>query len=104
MLITPQETFLSLDDAALALGCDPETVRALAANATLPGAKVGRAWIFLASDLAAYCRSKMHKKAESWGSTSAVTSGGQTSRSTGTGLVDRLKQARSRKRSSVNVT
>jgi hypothetical protein len=31
MLITPQETFMTLADAGEALACDPETVRSLAA-------------------------------------------------------------------------
>lgn len=32
MIVTPQETFLNLEEAAQALACDPETVRALAAK------------------------------------------------------------------------
>ena len=99
MLITPQETFLGLEDAGQALGCDPETVRSMAAAGELPGTKVGRAWVFLASELAAYCRSRMAQECHGkWQSTNAAPSTGRTSRSTATGLADRLKQIRSKKR------
>lgn len=103
MLITPQETFLSLDDAGQALGCDPETVRELAAAGQLPGTKVGRAWVFLASELAAYCRSRMAQECHGkWQSTNAAPSTGRTSRSADTGLANRLKQIRSKKRNAAN--
>ena len=54
MLITPQETFLSLDDAGQALGCDPETVRELAAGTGLSSSSLyatfgGKHDLYLAS-------------------------------------------------------
>lgn len=105
MLITPQETFLGLEDAGQALGCDPETVRSMAAAGELPGTKVGRSWVFLASELAAYCRTRMAQECHGkWQSTNAARSGGPTSRSTGTALADRLKQIRTQKRKSANAT
>jgi hypothetical protein len=52
---------LDLDGAAGWLKCDPETVRSKAASGELPGAKIGRAWVFFEEDLVEYVRSKYVK-------------------------------------------
>jgi len=48
---------LGLKDAAAFLHCHPEELRRRAKLGTIPGAKVGRAWVFLEDDLASYLRS-----------------------------------------------
>ena len=48
---------LSLQDAAAFLRIHPETLRQAARTGRIPGAKVGRAWVFLEEDLAGYLRS-----------------------------------------------
>jgi excisionase family DNA binding protein len=48
---------LGLQEAANFLRCHPEELRRRAKAGVIPGAKVGRAWVFLADDLAAYVRS-----------------------------------------------
>ena len=49
---------LGLNEAALFLRCHPEELRRRARAGVVPGAKVGRAWVFLEDDLAAYLRSR----------------------------------------------
>ena len=46
-----------LNEAAAFLRCHPEELRRRAKAGIIPGAKVGRAWVFLEDDLAAYLRS-----------------------------------------------
>ena len=48
---------LGLREAAAFLRCHPEELRRRAKVGIVPGAKVGRAWVFLEEDLAAYLRS-----------------------------------------------
>ncbi|MBK6335664.1 MAG: helix-turn-helix domain-containing protein [Betaproteobacteria bacterium] len=48
---------LGLHEAAAFLHCHPEELRRRAKAGGIPGAKVGRAWVFLEEDLAAYLRS-----------------------------------------------
>jgi excisionase family DNA binding protein len=48
---------LGLQEAAAFLRCHPEELRRRAKAGLIPGAKVGRAWVFLEDDLAAYLRS-----------------------------------------------
>jgi excisionase family DNA binding protein len=48
---------LSLQQAASFLRCHPEELRRRAKAGLIPGAKVGRAWVFLEEDLAGYLRS-----------------------------------------------
>jgi len=48
---------LDLKQAAHFLRLHPEELRRRAKAGRIPGAKVGRAWIFLEEDLAAYVRS-----------------------------------------------
>lgn len=45
------DALLSLDEAATFFGCHPDTVRLWAADGTIRGAKVGRAWRFKQADL-----------------------------------------------------
>ena len=47
-----------LNEAALFLRCHPEELRRRARAGVIPGAKVGRAWVFLEDDLVAYLRSR----------------------------------------------
>lgn len=85
MLVTPQETFLNLEEAAEALGMCAETLRERAAAGTIPGAKPGKEWRFRASRLATYMASieGRRNKAEDtdWNSTSVAGAGTRTSRS-----------------------
>jgi len=48
---------LGLGAAAAFLHCHPEELRRRARAGIVPGAKVGRAWVFLKDDLATYLRS-----------------------------------------------
>jgi hypothetical protein len=48
---------LGLIEAAAFLRCHPEELRRRAKGGVIPGAKVGRAWVFLVDDLVAYLRS-----------------------------------------------
>ena len=49
---------LSLLEAACFLKLHPEELRRRAKYGQIPGAKVGRAWVFVQDDLAAYLRSR----------------------------------------------
>lgn len=49
---------LDLEGAASWLKCDPSTVQAMAAAGEIPGAKVGRQWVFVDVDLIDWLRSK----------------------------------------------
>lgn len=81
MIVTPQETFLTLAEAAEALACDPETVRKLAAEGKIVGRKPGRAWVFTASSLAAYLHAGEPAGKKKWRSTSGGRRGTVISRS-----------------------
>jgi excisionase family DNA binding protein len=48
---------LGLQEAAAFLRCHPEELRRRAKMGAIPGAKVGRGWVFVEDDLAAYLRS-----------------------------------------------
>ena len=48
---------LGLKEAAAFLRCHPEELRRRARAGAVPGAKVGRAWVFLEDDLADFLRS-----------------------------------------------
>ncbi len=48
---------LGLNEAAAFLKVHPEELRRRAKSGTVPGAKVGRAWVFLMDDLVGYLRS-----------------------------------------------
>jgi len=45
---------LDLNEAAALMKVDPETLRQLASNGDVFGAKIGRAWVFLKADLVDY--------------------------------------------------
>ena len=62
---TTVDTFLGLEEAARALQCSPETVADLAGAGALAGTKVGRAWVFLASDIVAFLRARRTAPCES---------------------------------------
>ena len=49
---------LGLQEAAAWLRCHPEELRRRAKAGEIPGAKVGRAWVFLHDDLVTYVRSR----------------------------------------------
>lgn len=53
---------LDLDEAAALLKANAETVRQMAADGTLLGAQVGRAWVFLREDLLTYLRNEIRNQ------------------------------------------
>lgn len=81
---------LTLLEAARFLKVHPEELRRRAKSGLIPGAKVGRAWVFLQDDLADYLRSlysrprqalqvTLRKEVETCHFADAVQSGGLTS-------------------------
>jgi hypothetical protein len=81
---------LDLQEAAHFLKMHPEEIRRRAKEGKIPGAKVGRAWVFIDIDLADYVRSlyaqsrqalrvTLGKELESCHSENATQSGGSTS-------------------------
>ena len=54
---------LDLKEAARFLNMNPESLRQKAKAGTVPGAKVGKSWVFIEEDLADYIRSQY---ASSW--------------------------------------
>lgn len=54
---------LSIEEAALFLRMHPVTLRVKAASGEVPGAKLGKRWVFLRIDLEAYVRSKYPSRA-----------------------------------------
>jgi hypothetical protein len=80
----------SLTEAAAFLRMHPEELRRRAKIGAIPGAKAGRAWVFIDEDLAAYLRSlyperrqalqvSLGKKLNECHSSDAVRRGGSTS-------------------------
>lgn len=72
---------LDLEGAAKYLHCHEDTVRELAASGRLPGAKVGRAWVFVDVDLiewlrAQYTACRSTKSVQSGTTTSPLTENG----------------------------
>lgn len=53
---------LNLSEAAALLKVDTETMRRLAANGTVSGARIGRAWVFLQDDLLDYLRQQIREQ------------------------------------------
>jgi hypothetical protein len=53
---------LNLRDAAAFLHMHPEEVRTRAKRGLIPGAKIGRCWVFIDADLADFIRSKYPAK------------------------------------------
>src|SRR5215469_4924536 len=80
---------LGLNEAAAFLHCHPEELRRRAKAGIVPGAKVGRCWVFLKDDLATYLRSLYPQKRQALQVTprkeiachfaNAAVSGGSTS-------------------------
>ena len=56
---------LALSDAAAFLKLHPEEVRRRARRGVIPGARVGRRWVFIEDDLTAYVRSLYGAQARS---------------------------------------
>lgn len=54
---------LSVEEAALFLRMHPVTLRVKAAAGEIPGAKLGKRWVFLRIDLEGYVRSKYQARA-----------------------------------------
>jgi Helix-turn-helix domain len=54
---TPMKT-LDLDQAAAFLHMHPEELRTRAKRGIIPGAKIGRCWVFIDADLAEFIRSQ----------------------------------------------
>ena len=80
---------LTLKEASLFLKVHPEELRQRAKAGLIPGAKVGRAWVFLQDDLASYLRSlysrprqalrvTLRKEVETCHFADVVQSGGST--------------------------
>jgi len=51
-----------VDEAADFLKIDRETARILAAGGSLPGAKVGRSWVFLETDLIEFLKDRVRQQ------------------------------------------
>lgn len=52
----------TLKEAAVFLKIHPDTIRERAIKGTIPGAKIGKAWVFIEEDLAVYLRSQYASK------------------------------------------
>lgn len=52
------------DEAAGFLKVHPNTVLQLAEHGDLPGAKIGRAWVFLVEDLVTYLREQVYEQSQ----------------------------------------
>ena len=55
---------LDINQAAEFLGAHKETIRRMVAYGLIPGVKIGRAWMFIESDLLSYMRSQYREKDE----------------------------------------
>ena len=62
MIATPTESSLDAEEAAAFLGMHADTLRERAAKGIIPGAKVGKEWRFLVSDLAAHLRAHWQRR------------------------------------------
>lgn len=94
---------LTLDLAAAAafLGLHPDTLRERTAAGIVPGAKIGKEWRFLESDLRDYFRAQYGAKGKpkKWRSTVGAQSGGSISGTAGAELDDLLEHQSKRPRS-----
>ena len=91
---------LDIAEAAQFLKCSEDTMRKLVTSGDIPAAKVGRAWVFLDIDLAAWLRTQYKPKIEAkkCHSTYAGQSGGLMSQSTDSELGNLLGRPTSEKR------
>jgi excisionase family DNA binding protein len=55
---------LNAAEAAAVLHADPETVLMLARKGELPGAKIGKSWVFLRSDVLEYLSNRVKQETE----------------------------------------
>jgi len=86
------QTF-NLDEAAAFLRIHPHTLEAKARAGEVPGAKVGKCWVFIDDDLADHIRSRyqgVDEREEKCHSTSAAISFGANGRSAAKELEKRL--------------
>lgn len=92
---------IGLTEAAKLLRCNRNTVREKAASGEIPGAKIGRAWVFVEVDLLSWLRSqcrhdsqsgnhKQNKKCRST-KTKPASIGSFASRSTGNAYAEALE-------------
>ena len=93
---------LGLQDAAKLVRVHQNTLRALAAAGDVPGAKMGRSWLFIETDLLAHVRSRYAEKAPCRSTSKpAVKIGASTFVTQGGGYVGQLERliAQRRKKS-----
>jgi len=93
---------LGLADGARLINIHPGTLRERAAAGIIPGAKIGRAWVFIEADLLEYLRSSYRPCL----STSAKTaiSGGRTSVTLASGYAGQLAKLIEQRRKSATVS
>lgn len=89
---------LDLDEAAAFLKCSDDTIRELVASGELPGAKVGRKWVFVDVDLVEWLRTQYAKGKTTCPSTKSAKSGISTLPIMGKELENLLKPQTSEKR------
>ncbi|MFO2970995.1 helix-turn-helix domain-containing protein [Legionella pneumophila serogroup 10] len=80
---------LTIEQAAQCLRVHKETIRRMAFNGEVPAVKIGRSWVFIEEDLAAFIRSKyacvvtsqgaVQRSKQKWRSTSEIILGGLAS-------------------------
>jgi hypothetical protein len=92
---------LDLTAAAALLKIDPATLRARASAGKIPGAKIGRSWVFVEADLIIFIQGQYRACLST--SHPAVRTGRSASRTTAGSYVDQLEQlidARRKRRTS----
>ncbi len=75
------EPILTVEQVAQMLRCTPATVRVLAKDGKIPAAKIGKAWLFVETDLVAHIRSQYKAPEECSTDARAVVISGADSRS-----------------------
>jgi excisionase family DNA binding protein len=63
LIINPMssEPTLNLNEAAVMLCAEPETVSKLARNGELPAARIGKGWVFLREDVLTFLKDRINK-------------------------------------------
>jgi excisionase family DNA binding protein len=82
--------FMTLTEAAEALGKSEETVRSWAASGKIPAGKIERCWVFVTEDLINHVRKTY--KGQQWQSNESERPGTSTSRPQLGAYASRLKQ------------